>query len=543
MQVFKGTVRRRLKELRAEAFDTDGLRTTLAALRSTFVGKTSGTIPALRETTVDYDKVRSLYYNKNSAVPFGAFVAAPIIDGTADMIGLPEINFDADVNLTATVNDWVQNHWRSAIWQMYRNTLRDTKSWVRLRLPFPDPLLDEAQQADVCILEVIDADRVTGFYDPVTQQLRRIEIVTPVFMEEQPWNPSLFAATGPRAWGREHMIHEVITPTNFYYYDETTGNILDEYTINNNWGFIPMIEVFNDYDSALHGGRSELEQAWPFIKALHELIVQTRNIHAYHADPKIQFRLEDVATFIQNNWPDSYQDGKFTGKVSWRDKDVFFMQDTEQAGFIEATLNENASVNLAEFLIDCICIAAEVTEGVLMRAKSEQTNVDTDEFFRFKKKINRKRDNFQDYIQQIVKMATKISTQQARLPKISWGPISVSDLAAEGQAVNQIVTAAEVANRAGVISKQTYQQKVRPFFPGMRDPDSETTQVNKEQDTEQKRTLDYETQLEAIRAASAGTGIGAGNNPSQAGVNGAVRKIAGREANIPLTVIAPRVGE
>lgn len=528
MKIFPNSVRRRLKELRSEVFDVNGLRNSMNALRAGFVG--SPTIPVLRDTNIDADKARALYYNTDQSCAGGSFVAAPIIDGTADFIGTPEVNFE-DIQLTSQVNNWINDFWKSSIWQMYRNALRDTECWVRLRLPFPSPLLDPEEE-NVCLLEIIDADRVSPYYDPVTNELIRVEIETPIFIEDEAWNPDLIQATGARVYGRMHDLHEIVTTDAYYYYDATTGEYLEEYTMANRWGFVPLVQVFNDYDSALHGGKSDLEQAYPFMKALHDLVQQTRQIHTYHADPKIKFKLDDVATFIQNNWPDSYVDGKFTGKISWRDKDVFFLESEDDASFIEANLSENNSVNFAEFLIDCICIAAEVTEGVLFRAKAEQVTVDTDEFFRFKKKIERKRNNFQEAIQNIVKMATFISTRQARRPKISWPPISISDLAAEGQAMNQIISASEVANRAGVISKQTYGQRVRRFFPAMQDYAAEQQQVQTEMDKEQSDQIDFEKRLSEAKGSTTPNNILNGNG----GVNGASRN--GR-ARLPIDLIQP----
>jgi hypothetical protein len=535
MALFSRTIRQSLKELRRTAgVDGPGLRNSLNALRAGFIG--TPTTPYLRDTRIDRDKVRGLYYNKDSSIGNGSFMVGAIVDGTADFIGMPEVTH-ADPALAAQVNNWIQNYWKSSFWQLYRNTIRDSDCWVRLRLPFPNALV-AVEEETICTLETIDSDRINAYYDPVTNQLNRVEIETLVWVEDEKFDPSMIGAAGARVYGREHRIIETITPDQFTYYDATTNQILEEYTTTNAWGFVPLIEFFNDFDSALHGGKSEVEQAYPFLVALHDLISQTRQIHAYHADPKVRFKLTDVMSFITNNWPESVVDGKFTGQVSWRDRDVFFMDAEDDASFIEATLSENSSVNLAEFLIDCICMAAEVTEGVLFRAHTEQQTTDTDQFFRFKRKIERKRINFQDYLQQIFKMATKISTNAAHRMEINWPPISVSDLAAEGQAMNQIITAAEVANRAGVISKATYGNRVRRFFPGMKEATAEQQDVKTEMDAEQQRTLDYEQRLAAIQAANSTAGQN-GNS----GINGAIKQYSRTRATIPLQVISPQPGE
>lgn len=508
MQLFPRSVLVKLKELRGNTA-VQGLRSDFNALKGGFLNRP--TTPILRETKIDRDYVRGLYYNTKTELSNGAFFAASIIDGTADFINLPEVTFEGDAVLTALVNNWVLNFWGNKFWEIYRNALRDTNVWVRLRLPYPTPLLS-IEEENVPTLEIIDGDRVQPYYNPVTGELIRVEIDTPVFIEEQPWNPNYIQATGARVYGREHDIREIITKDGFFYYDVTMGQYLDEFTTQNDWGFVPLVEIFNDYDSALHGGKSDLEQVFPFFKALHELIVQTRTIHSYHADPKVKFKLDDVINFLRNNWPDSFVNGEFTGKVSWRDRDVFFMESSEDATFLEATLKIADSVALAEFLIDCICIAAEVTEGILFRAKATQATTQGDEFFRFKRKIDRKRKNFGEGLQLVIRMATKIATKTAHRPKLSWPPIDLADLAAEGQALNQITTAAEVANRAGIISKQTYGSRVRRFYPGMQDHTAEQTQINSEVQAEQQIQLDFEKRMLAINPPA--------NNGGGAGLNG-----------------------
>lgn len=486
-KLFRRSIKKTLKE---SISNTDSLRDVFGALRGGF--QYSPTISVLQESRVKIDKTRALYYNQEASKSNGAFMARSIINGTADYIDYPVCSFGDDTNLTALVNNWIKEYWISAIWQMYRTTLRDSECWIRLRRPFPNPLLTRDEE-DVVTLEVVDSDRVVPYYDPVTNLLARVEIDSDKFIEDDRWTPDQIAATGARTYGRVHRIREIITPDAYYYYDMTTGQYLSEYQTENAWGFIGMVRVFNDYDSALKGGSSDLEQAYPFIIALHDVIVQTRANHAYHADPKVKFKLGDVDNFIRNNWPESFVDGKFTGRVSWRGRDVFFMESEEDAEFLEAKMNSTDSIGLAEFLIDCICIAAEVTESILFRAHTEGA-VETDEFERFKKKIARKRTNFAESLQSIVKMATKISTGVVQRPVISWPAISVSDLASEAQAIDQITSAVELANRAGVISKKTYFAKLRQFYPMAMDFDTEQAQVLKEQDAEQAQQLKYATQ-------------------------------------------------
>lgn len=526
VKLFSNTVQRKIKEMRARAMV--GLRSDLSAIKGGFMQTPA--ISALRDTNIDYDKARALYYNTDVSINNGAFFAKGIVDGAADHIGLPIISMK-DENTDALVNGWIQNRWQKQIWELYRNALRDTKCWVRIRKPFPNPLLaqDEDQAVD---LEIYEADQVTPYYNPVTKILERVEINVPVFIEDYPFEPANVGATGARVYGREHNISEIITENEYLYYDRTTGEFLENYTVPNIWGFVPVVEVFNDFDTALNGGSSELEAPFPFFQAFHDVIVQTRTAHGYHADPKVKFKLDDVMTFLRNNFPDSFVNDKFTGNVTWKGRDIYFMESTEDVGFIEATLNTANSVALLQFLIDCVVMASETPTSVLFRTDPRSAG-ETNELFRFKVKIGRKRNSFSEYMQQIIKMGLKVTVGTIiRTPQISWEPIQTSDLAADSQALNQYVTGAEIANRAGTISIRTYRAGLRHWFPQMKDDASEAADVKADQDAEQSRQLDYQKKLTAI-------------NPPKVSVNGGGPNGLARlgRVQLPVEAIHPQPGQ
>lgn len=524
MRLFSNSVRQKLKEMNSVTLSS--LRQNAGILRAGFMQSPSTSV--LRDTSVNYDKVRNIYYNRDASVSNGAFFARSIVDGTADHIGLPNVSMKDD-NLDRLVNGWIKNRWQGQMWELYRNAMRDTKVWIRLRRPLPTPFMADDEDNDV-ILEIVDAEAVVPYYNPATKLLERVEIASTVFIEDAPWNQSMVSSTGARAYGREHKILEIITADQFLYYDQTDGQYLDQFALNNNWGFVPLLEIFNDYDTALDGGICEFETAYPFIQAFHDLIVQTRTSHAYHADPKVKFKLDDVMSFFRNNFPDSIDaDGKFTGTVSWKGRDVYFMESAEDVDFIEASLNTNESVNLAEFILDCICIAGEVTESVLFRSQMASAG-EANELFRFKKKVERKRNNFSEYLQVMIKMALRISTGKVvRVPELTWDAIQVSDLVTEAQALNQWVTGAEVVNRAGVISKTTYRESARRFFPNMKDDAAEEADVQRDQKQEQDAQVALERRMFDTQASN-----------TNRGVNGASRN--GR-VKLPLDVISTQPGE
>jgi hypothetical protein len=245
--------------------------------------------------------------------------------------------------------------------------------------------------------------------------------------------------------------------------------------------------------------------------------------------------------FIKNNWPEAIgPDGKFTGKVNWRDKEVFFMETgssgetNEQMGFVTANLNIGDSQVLLELIIDCMCIAAEVTESILLRAKSENGTTG-EEFERFKKKIERKRDNLAPYIQRLVRMAMYITMSNPVTPQLSWYEVDVDDLINLSTAFNNEVTALEVLSRSQVISRQTYRASIRRFIPAMKADAIEEAAAQADLQKENQQQLDL--QKEQAKISNSGNGNGNGGGPNSATTRTRVRQA------VPLEVVPSQPGE
>lgn len=478
-----------------------GLRNAANALKQGFFR--SPTTPALYNTTIDTDAARALYYNTDPTIALGGIFARPIIDTGADFIGVPHMSVQ-DENLDELLRTCVQKYWKDSLWEIYRNSMRDTMTWVRVRRPFPHPLVSNLDE-DKVYLEIVDKDRVTAYNNPQTGYLDRVEISTMLYMEDEPYN-YVNAAQGLEPSGREHEIIEIITNNLYLFYDRTDQRYLDYLEVQNDWSFIPMVPFYNDYDSALGGGSSDLENVLPFLQAFHTLLSQLSVSFGYHAAPKVKFKLNDIMTFLTNNFPESISDGKFNGRVSWQGNEIFFLESDEDVAFIEATgNNERESVTLLEFILDCICIASETPEWALVRPQTEglPENAQT---LRFEQRVWRKRNNWTNAFQMLAKMALKVYGAEPITPEISWDEISTSDIAAKANAMNSTVSSAEVASRAQVISRTTYRDLVRQYFPTMKTHDQEQAQI------ENELRADAKLQAELYPADA--------TNPGRAGKNG-----------------------
>jgi hypothetical protein len=445
-------------------------------------------------TEINRQVTRKLYDNTGDNQLGGIFVK-PCIDFLSNYIGVPLLS-SGDENIDQHLNDCVQKYWKSELWEIWRDCFRDGDVWVRLRTPLPGPLTNEADLLSAT-LEIVDPERVEAFYDPFTGVLSRVEVVTKQTVETEEAQADLVGLiltnrSAPRT--EEHEILEIITPAEYRYVDLTTNQELEQLRTTNSWGFVPFVRVFNDYDNTLGSGRSEIETAMPFISAFNEVLIQTFEAHKYHSIPKATFNLEDVEQFLRNNFPDSFKaNGEFSGTVNWSGREIFFLDVDEKAGFVEAQSVLGDSKTLLEFCIDCICVAFQMPEWGLMRLEGNiaQGNI-TPQTLPFVKRVDRKRDMFEKYLDRIVRMSLVIYRVQPQAVGISWPKIRIEDILTEAQAFSAMVTGLDVANRAEAISKNTYRTSLRRFLPWMRTNQEEASDARRDHIDEARLAAEVE---------------------------------------------------
>lgn len=456
-------------------FAFDGLRSSFRAVGLRFWPQSH---PAAEGTVVNYDFCRQLYRNSGDQA-FGGGFAKPIVDLQVGFIGLPFASTE-DEAIDDFLNECLQNHWADEIQQMLRDSIRDSKTIVRLRKPdIFDPLmtLEEAQH---CTIEIIPPDRVD-----IERSLRNKNVIErAVILHRMTFViDDGDVANGLQPQVEEHDVLEIITREDYTFFDKTTNEWLDNLRAPNRWGFVPCVEVFNEWDAALQGGQSDFETVIPFIKAFHDLLVQGLQAHKYHSTPKVVMTLNDVAPFVKNNFPEALADDgtiKPNAEISWRGREILFIQQEDKIEFLEADSVLGDTKTLAEFLIDCICIASQTPEWAFMRVDSGSANSDRNaQTVPFIKKVDRKRRNFQHPIQQLLKMVLVVTGEIPIKAKLTWEVVRVDDQMIEMQAFQQLVMGLEVAAQRGEISDATYRKMMRQFIPVMKRSDQEAKDASK----------------------------------------------------------------
>jgi hypothetical protein len=218
--------------------------------------------PAGENTIVNYDFTRSLYRNDGDLGLAGGF-AKPIVDLQVAFMGLPSAATGNPAQ-DDWLNECLQKYWTDEIQQMFRDAIRDSKCIVRMHIPDVfDPMmtLDEAEHRQ---LEILPPERVDIERDARNRNVIRRAVVRHkmVFVKDD-GNP----AEGRDPVTEEHQVIEIIDQTSYRFWDQTDSQWLDELASTNRLGFVPLLEIFNEFDSSLQGGQSDLETVIPFLRA------------------------------------------------------------------------------------------------------------------------------------------------------------------------------------------------------------------------------------------------------------------------------------
>jgi hypothetical protein len=464
--------------------------------------------------TVNYNITRSLYRNDGDTALGSAF-CKPIVDLQVSFIGIPTASTDNELQ-DDFLNDCLTVHWADKIQEILRDSMRDSKTIVRIQRPDVNDPLMTMNEAEHCVLEVIPPEKVQIERDPRNKSIIKRAVISHKMLIVKDEGD---VESGQDPIVEEHEVLEFITRDRFKFWDNTDSVWLDSLGSPNTYGFVNILEFHNEWDSALQDGQSEFESVIPFVRAFHELMVQGLQAHKYHSTPKVKLKLREVATFLRNNWPNVLDEqGRVqpNAEITWQGREILFFNSEEDAEFLEATSILGDTKVLAEFLIDCICIASQTPECAFMRVDSGSANSDRNaQTVPFIKKIERKRRNFARPIQDLLKMALVIQGRRPVRAQLSWELVRADDEVVYWQAFQQLVMGLETAKQGGEISDETYMRMLQRFLPVMKATSQEKRQARKDQKAEQDMAIAQATKLNGSgnpRAVPAIAGGPQGNN-------------------------------
>lgn len=448
-----------------------GIRSTFRPFGASFSFWTRH--PRSEGTMVNYELMRAMYRNSGDN-QLGAGFAKPIVDLQVAFIGTPTASTGDDAT-DKFLNECIRVYWTDEIQQMMRDSMRDSKTIVRMQRPDVKDMLMTLDEAEHCAIEIIVPDLVT-----IERNMANKRIIEKALISHR---MNMVISEGDPTLGvdpviSEHEVLEIVTPDSYTFHDKNTNEWLTELAAANPWNFVPLLEVTNEWESYLQGGQSDLEPVIPFINAFHDVVTQGLQAHKYHSTPKVKFKIKDFLPFAQNNYPELIDPD--TGQmipraeIPYEGREIMFFQPDEDADFLEATSVLGDTRALAEFLLDCICIASQTPEWAFMRVDSGSANSDRNaQTVPFIKKVERKRKNYEKPIQELLKMVMVATDRIPVRAKITWEIVRADDQVVVMQAFQQLVMGLEVARARGEISDATYQRMIQQFLPVMKSPAEE----------------------------------------------------------------------
>ena len=419
----------------------------------------------LDSSRVNYDLARELYRNVNDKYKLGAGFAKPIINTTAGFMGSPHFTHEdpeADQELERAFSKWT-----GKILRLNRNTLRDGDVFARI-VRVPSRFKSDEKQFD---LMLIPPEWVTPIVDPLTGGWQQVIIRHPVVVTD---------ANGRKQ--QDYTIVETLTPTQRII--EVDGRApasvrAQNRTESNPWGFIPIVHFKNEAEENQLFGLSDLEPVEPFMKAYHDVMLFAVQGSKLFSRPKSKFKLKDVQKFLNDNFT---QEEIKSGRLKFADKEIFLLQEGDDAAFITADSGLQGITTLLEFIFMCIVDVSETPEFAFGTAVASSKASVSEQMVPLARKIRRKRGQFEEYYAELASMYLAMWSQVENRSldtyhvDIGWDEVSPRNDKEVAETVKTLVEGLVQAVESNLMSLDAAAEFLREFVPTMLpwvDPDAD----------------------------------------------------------------------
>jgi hypothetical protein len=419
----------------------------------------------LDSSRVDYTLARELYRNTNDRYKLGAGFAKPIINSTAGFMGAPHFTHsdpDADQELEKAFQKWT-----GKVLRLNRNTLRDGDVLARI-VRVPSRFKPDEQQFD---LMLTPPEWVTPIVDPLTGGWQQIIIRHPVVVTD---------ANGRKQ--QDYTIIETLTPTQRIIEADSRAPVevrAQNRTEPNPWGFIPIVHFRNEAEENQLFGLSDLEPVEPFMKAYHDVMLFAVQGSKLFSRPKTKFKLKDVQKFLNDNFT---SDEIKSGRLKFADKEIFLLQEGDDASFISADSGLQGITTLLEFIFMCIVDVSETPEFAFGTAVSSSKASVSEQMVPLARKIRRKRGQFEEYYSELASMYLAMWSRvenrslETYHVEVGWDEITPRNDAETATTIKTLVEGLVQAVEGGLMSIDAAAEFLREFVPSMLpwvDPDAD----------------------------------------------------------------------
>ncbi|MBY9081006.1 phage portal protein [Paenibacillus sp. HN-1] len=439
------------------------LRQGIAGLFGTITGVLGGTYH-LDSSRVDYQKARELYDNTLDSYKLGAGFAKKVVNATVGFIGLPEFKSE-DEDAATLLNDFLKAN-ESKAQQTHLNAIKEGDCYVWLTREKNDSPLYKDEETRI-MYNIIPPEQVKREErDPLTGEINRY-----VLESDHTWYDDSGAE-------RKCKIKQLLTA------EERTIQVegdrppgLEDETIPNKWGFIPIVHFRNDVDETAQYGKSELESIEPFLKVYHDLMLASIQGSKMHSTPRLKITVKDVGAFLRNNFAvsDTADFQRKGGRIDLHGKEILIFQDGEDAEFIEAKSATGDNTALLEFVFYCIVSASETPEFIFgVHTPSSLSSVQ-EQMPIFIQKVERKRKGFSDSWTLLARMVLAMTAGAENKSfstfetKLVWETVDQRDSKDVAEELKLTVEALDKALSAQLISHEAAVQYLKYWVDTMHD--------------------------------------------------------------------------
>lgn len=437
----------------------------ISALRNTRLWSFSYFTPyKLDSSRVNYDLARQLYRNTADKYKLGAAFARPVINSTAGFMGAPHFTHadpEADREL-----EKVMTAWTGKLFRLNRNTLRDGDVFARIAM-----VRGKFSGQEVFDLQLISPEWVQPVPDPLTGSWQELVIRYPVVVND----------SNGREMAR-YTVTETLRP-NSRTIEADSGAPAEVRAKNgtepNPWGFIPVVHFKNEAEEYQLYGCSDLEPIEPFMKVYHDIMLFATQGSKMFSRPKAKFKLKSVEKFLADNFS---QDEINTGKLRFADKEIFLLQEGDDAAFITADSGLEGITTLLKFIYFCIVDVSETPEFCFGTAVQSSKASVSEQMVPFSRKIRRKRGMFEEYYQELagLYLAMRAKMNNRRLETyqvdIGWEELSPKNDKEVAETIKTLADGLSTGVEAGLLSVDAASEFLREFIPSMlpfADPDAD----------------------------------------------------------------------
>lgn len=419
----------------------------------------------LDSSRVDYALARALYRNTEDKYKLGAGFARPIVNTAAGFMGAPHfthVDPEADQALEQNVQRWT-----GRILRVNRNAVRDGDVFARI-LRVADKFDPGKQVFD---LVLVPPEWVTPIPDPLTGGWQQVVIRHPVTVKD---------ADGKTV--QDYTITETLTAATRTIEADSRAPAdvrAKNGTEPNPWGFIPIVHFKNEAEETELFGASDLEPVEPFMKAYHDVMLFAVQGSKLFSRPKAKFQLKSVQKFLEDNFS---QDEIKAGKLKFSDKEIFLLQEGDEAGFITADSGLEGITTLLKFLFFCIVDVSETPEFAFGTAVQSSKASVSEQIVPLARKIRRKRGHIEEPYGELagmfLAMRGKVENRPLETYQVDtgWEELSPKNDAEVATTIKTLVEGLSQGIESGLLSVDAGAEFLREFIPSMLpwvDPDAD----------------------------------------------------------------------